>query len=173
MEFKNDVLSLAKLQHKNLVRLLGFSIQGIDQLLVYEFVPNGSLDQFLFERIKSSTLDWDTRYKVIGGIVKGILYFHEDSRLQIIHRDHKASNILLDKHMNPKISDFGMAKLIVPDETQKSTSRIVGTSVYMAPEYANVFSFGVIILQIISSPRRIFIQNGEDSGDLLSYAWRS
>ncbi|KAL0449254.1 UNVERIFIED_CONTAM: Cysteine-rich receptor-like protein kinase [Sesamum latifolium] len=126
-EFKNEVLLLVKLQHKNLVRLLGFSTQRWERLLVYEFVCNGSLDTFIFDPIKASILDWDKRYTIIQGIARGLLYLHEDSMLRIIHHDLKASNVLLDEKMNPKISDFGMARLLVLDRTQDTTSRIVGT----------------------------------------------
>ncbi|KAL5191771.1 putative cysteine-rich receptor-like protein kinase 35 [Glycine soja] len=118
-EFKNEVLVVAKLQHRNLVRLLGFCLQREEKLLVYEYVPNKSLDYILFDPEKQRELDWGRRYKIIGGIARGIQYLHEDSRLRIIHLYLKASNILLDGDMNPKISNLAWQEYLESTNSTK------------------------------------------------------
>jgi serine/threonine protein kinase len=130
-ELKNELALVAKLKHKNLVRLVGVCLEQQERLLVYEYVPNRSLDLVLFGGQESEErrgrLDWEQRYRIINGIARGMQYLHEDSQLRVVHRDLKASNILLDANMNPKISDFGLARFISRDQTQVVTSHIVGT----------------------------------------------
>ncbi|XP_074270082.1 cysteine-rich receptor-like protein kinase 15 isoform X2 [Silene latifolia] len=178
-EFQSEALLLAKLQHKNLVRCLGYSLAKEERLLVYEFVPNKSVDLFLFDPIKRVQLHWEKRYSIIGGIARGLLYLHEESRLLVVHRDLKASNVLLDAEMNPKISDFGMARLFSADQSHANTCNIAGTDGYMPPEYVvhghfsiktDVFSFGVLVLEIVSGHKVSEARNGES---LLSFAWRN
>ncbi|XP_024031989.1 cysteine-rich receptor-like protein kinase 26 isoform X3 [Morus notabilis] len=178
--FKNEVLLLSRLQHRNVVRLLGFCLKENERLLVYEF-PKMSLDDLL--SAEHEHLAWETRYKIIRGIAQGLLYLHEDSRLRIIHYDLNASNIWLDEDMNPKISDFGVAKLIGVYESE-DTRKLLNTVGYIAAKYlrngpisteVDVFSFGQLILEIASGRTCGFSEHrGEDyEHPLVSYARRN
>ncbi|KAL1195172.1 Cysteine-rich receptor-like protein kinase 27 [Cardamine amara subsp. amara] len=180
-EFKTEVLLMTKLQHKNFIKLFGFSIKESERLLVYEFIPNTSLDRFLFDPIKRKQLDWGKRYNIIIGISQGLLFLHEGSEFPIIHRDLKSFNVLLDEQMQPKISDFGMARQFDFDRTQAITRRVVGTYGYMAPEYAmhgrfsvktDVYSFGVLVLEIITGKRNSGLGFSEGT-DLPTYGWKN
>ncbi|XP_050936178.1 cysteine-rich receptor-like protein kinase 43 isoform X2 [Cucumis melo] len=179
-QFSNEVKLLLRIQHRNLVILLGCCVEGPEKMLVYEYLPNRSLDYFIFDKKKSRSLDWTTRFHIITGIVKGLLYLHEEAPSRIIHRDIKASNILLDEKLNPKISDFGLARLFPGEDTHLNTFRIAGTHGYMAPEYAihgylsvksDIFSFGILVLEIVSGRKNHDVQLGGQQIDLLGYAW--
>ncbi|XP_040370086.1 probable LRR receptor-like serine/threonine-protein kinase At1g56130 isoform X3 [Rosa chinensis] len=178
-QFVTEIATISAVQHNNLVKLYGFCTEGVKRLLVYEYLENNSLDQALFGE-RRLNLDWSTRFNICLGIARGLTYLHEESRVRIVHRDVKASNILLDTNLTPKISDFGLAKLFDEKKTHIST-RVAGTIGYLAPEYAmrghltektDVFAFGVVALEIVSGRPNSDPSLGEEMTYLLEWAWQ-
>ncbi|KAL3737444.1 hypothetical protein ACJRO7_026243 [Eucalyptus globulus] len=177
-QFVAEIATISAVQHRNLVKLYGCCIDADNRLLVYEYLENKSLDQAMFGQ-GILNLDWATRYDICLGIARGLAYLHEESRLRIVHRDVKASNILLDSDLTPKISDFGLAKLYDDNKTHIST-RVAGTIGYLAPEYAmrghltekaDVFAFGVVALEVVSGRPNSDPSLEEEKIYLLEWAW--
>eukprot|EP00253_Pinus_taeda_P023464 PITA_23464 len=170
---------ISHVQHKNLVKLLGCCVDGLDKLLVYEYLLNKSLDNFLFDQNMGKLLYWQRRFEIILGIASGLAYLHQESDIRIIHRDIKANNIILDQHFKPKIADFGLVRYFAKDQTHISTT-IVGTRGYMAPEYlvhghltekVDIYAFGVLVLEIISGKKNSTPMHANDMPSLLTMVW--
>ncbi|GMY26273.1 cysteine-rich receptor-like protein kinase 2 [Fagus crenata] len=179
-DFYNEVNIISSAEHKNLVRLLGCSCSGPESLLVYEFLPNKSLDRFIFDSNRGKALNWEKRYEIIVGTAEGLVYLHEKCKIRIIHRDIKASNILLDSRLRAKIADFGLARSFQEDQSHISTA-IAGTLGYMAPEYlahgqltekADVYSFGVLLLEIVMGRQNNRGKTSEYSDSLITTTWK-
>ncbi|KAI9169290.1 hypothetical protein LWI28_010272 [Acer negundo] len=179
-DFYNEVNIISSVEHKNLVRLLGCSCSGPESLLVYEFMPNKSLDRFIFDSTKGKALNWEKRCEIIIGTVEGLVYLHENSNIRIIHRDIKASNILLDSRLRAKIADFGLARSFQEDKSHISTA-IAGTLGYMAPEYlahgqltekVDVYSFGVLVLEIVTGRQNNRSKTTEYTDSIVIIAWK-
>jgi len=185
-DFINEVLLISNLQHRNLVTLKGYSLHDKEMLLVYEYVENSDLYKLLLSSQMAAAklqklLNWQVRMNICLGVAQGLYYLHASSQSRILHRDIKASNILLDKNLNPKIADFGLARPIQDEQSKIITERCAGTLAYLAPEYvffgrlsekADVFSFGILLLEILSGRRNRLAIPGDEDGYLPIYAWR-
>ncbi|KAJ1261445.1 hypothetical protein BS78_09G030000 [Paspalum vaginatum] len=179
-QFFNEVRLISQVRHKNLVKLLGCSLDGPESLLVYEYLCNTSLDHYLFDTSKKNALAWERRFEIVLGTAEGLSYLHNASEVRIIHRDIKAGNILLDERFRPKIADFGLARNFMEDQSHLRTG-IAGTFGYMAPEYivhgqltekADIYSYGVLVLEIITgrkNPNSVALL--EDGLSLMALIW--
>ncbi|XP_039827542.1 proline-rich receptor-like protein kinase PERK1 [Panicum virgatum] len=175
-EFRAEVEIISRVHHRNLVSLVGYCIYSDERLLVYEFVPNKTLDSHLHGH-NGPPLDWHQRWQIAVGSARGLAYLHDDCYPKIIHRDVKASNILLHHNFEPKVADFGLAKYQPGDDTHVST-RVMGTFGYIAPEFlssgrltdkADVFSFGVVLLELITG--RLPVQSSQSYMDETLVGW--
>ncbi|XP_028761876.1 probable serine/threonine-protein kinase PBL23 [Neltuma alba] len=179
-EFISEVLMLSLLKHPNLVNLIGYCVEDDHRILTYEYMPNGSLEDHLLDLAPNKApLSWDMRLKIAEGAARGLEYLHEIAEPKVIYRDFKASNILLDSDFNPRLSDFGMAKMGPTQGQLYITTRVMGTYGYCAPEYAatgqltsksDVYSFGVVLLEIISGRRVIDVTKAADEQNLIQWA---
>ncbi|KAK6133071.1 hypothetical protein DH2020_033110 [Rehmannia glutinosa] len=180
-EFLTEIQVISDVKHENLVKLYGCCVEGDQRILVYNYLENNSLaDTLIGGRHSSIHFSWQTRTKICIGVARGLAYLHEEVRPHIIHRDIKASNILLDEYLNPKISDFGLAKLIAPNMTHVST-RVAGTIGYLAPEYAirgqltrraDIYSFGVLLIEIVSGRCNTNTRLPIDEQYILERTWK-
>ncbi|CAH8375784.1 unnamed protein product [Eruca vesicaria subsp. sativa] len=176
-QFVAEIIAISSVMHRNLVKLYGCCYEGDNRLLVYEYLPNGSLDHALFGGILQ--LDWSTRFEICMGVGRGLAYLHEEASVRIVHRDVKASNILLDSKMLPKISDFGLARLF-DDKKSHISTQVAGTIGYVAPEYAmrgiltektDVYAFGIVALELVSGRKNSDVNLGNEKKYLLEWAW--
>nr|XP_018450335.1 PREDICTED: probable LRR receptor-like serine/threonine-protein kinase At1g56140 isoform X1 [Raphanus sativus] len=178
--FVAEIVAISTVMHRNLVKLYGCCYEGDHRLLVYEYLPNGSLDQALFGGDKKTLhIDWPTRFEICMGVARGLAYLHEEGSVRIVHRDVKASNILLDSDLVPKVSDFGLAKLYDDKKTHIST-KVAGTVGYLAPEYAmrghltektDVYAFGIVVLELVSGRGNADESLEGEKRFLLEWAW--
>ncbi|KAI9073134.1 hypothetical protein K1719_044911 [Acacia pycnantha] len=180
-EFESEVKLISNVHHRNLIRLLGCCSEGNERILIYEYMKNTSLDKFLFGKNRGS-LGWKQRYDIILGTARGLAYLHEEFDVRIIHRDIKTNNILLDDDLQPKIADFGLAR-VLPEEKSHLTTKFAGTLGYTAPEYAihgqlsekaDIYSYGVVVLEIITGERsnELNINSDREGAFLLQTAWK-
>lgn len=179
-EFLAEVEMLSRLHHRNLVKLIGICVEDHSRSLIYELIPNGSVESHLHGDDKEAApLDWGARMKIALGAARGLAYLHEDSSPHVIHRDFKSSNILLDNDFTPKVSDFGLARSALEEGSKHISTRVMGTFGYVAPEYAmtghllvksDVYSYGVVLLELLSGRKPVDMSQPEGQENLVAWA---